>query len=137
MLLAWGPFRFEAGATSFEELRHRVAARWKPHEIIGRAPAGQFLGEDAETIHLKGTVYPRYTGDQSASQIRDMQDAARKGDVNILLSGSGEVFGSFYLKTAGRDESFHEGAGQPQKLVYDLEFVACHDGNSAILTTWP
>ncbi len=58
MLACWGGYVFEMGAMAFDKLSRQTRARWKEHEIIGRRPAGQYLGPDKRTVKLTGVVFP-------------------------------------------------------------------------------
>lgn len=137
VLLAWGPYRFETGGTSFEELEHKVAQRRRRHEIIGRAPAGQYLGPDVEPVRLRGSVYPRYDGDDTARQLREMQASCQAGESYILLSGEGDIYGLFTLERMSRRESHHLTTGSAQKVTFEAEFTADVDPAGTVWSLWP
>lgn len=137
MLLAWGGFIFEMGAVAFDRLRHRVGARWHEHPIIGRQPAGQYLGPAKEPLVLTGVIF---TADDAASaevQIKSMQAACRAGTVACLVTGSGSVSGPFRLEQMERDETYHDDFGVPGRIAYMLEFAAHSDGDGEIWSIWP
>ena len=137
VLMAWGPFQFETGAAAYEELRHRASARWEKHAIIGRRPAGQHLGPGEESVSLRGTIYPDVTGAGSAATVNALLAAAQQAQVYTLLSADGTIIGPFRLEKAESTGSFIDPAGAPQKLTYDLEFVAHDDGAGQIFSLWP
>jgi phage protein U len=137
VLMAWGPYRFEAGASAYEELRHRVSARWAKHEIIGRQPVGQYLGPENETVSLRGTVYPLDAAAGASSMPRAMADECKAGNVYTLLAGDGEVFGPYRLEKCERTDSEIVGYGKPLKINYDMEFVAHVDPEGQIWSLWP
>ena len=137
VLMAWGPFQFETGAAAYEELRHRASSRWERHDIIGRRPAGQYLGPGEETVSLRGTVFPDVTGAGSAATITALLAAAQRKEVYTLLSSDGTIIGPFRLEKAERIGSFIDPAGAPLKLTYDLDFCAHDDGAGQIFSLWP
>lgn len=134
-LLAWGALRFEAGATSYERLAQRFRARWERHPIIGRRPAGQFLGPDDEGIVLRGTVYPGVIG--AKDPIEAARDDARSGTVNLLITGSGDVLGPHRLEQIEIVETHLKEDGDPQKADYELIFFAHDDGDGQVWGFWP
>lgn len=137
MLMGWGPHRFEVGGAAFEELRRRVEARWEKHAIIGRRPAGQYLGPGEDIVALRGTIYPVAQGGSLDSAVRALLADCRAGKTYSLLALSGDVPGPFRLERAEAVESFHLPGGRPQKIVYDLEFHAHDDGAGQIWSLWP
>ena len=137
VLMGWGPYLFETLQTSYEQLTHSAGGRWKDHEIFGRAPAGQFLGPDKEPITLKGTVYSDYVGDAAAQKLREMQSAAKNGEVYTLVSGFGDCFGEFRLAKMTRDESYIGAAGVAKKIAFTAEFMSYTGPNGPITNLWP
>ena len=136
MLLGWGPHRFEVGRLAYDQLRQRTAGRWKDHDIIGRRPAGQFMGPAAEPLHLKGVVFPADARDTTA-KIAALQAACREGRVYSLIAGNGEVFGPHRLEQVSREETYHDGKGTAGRIGFDLEFKSHDDADERIWSVWP
>lgn len=137
VLMAWGPFRFEVGKTAYEEFQHRHGARWEKHPIIGRRPAGQYLGPGEEMVTLRGCIYTEYVPEGAAEMVADLVQAAGLPNVYTLISADGTIHGPFRLEKARRAGSFIAPDGQAQKLAYDLEFAAHDDGDGEIFSLWP
>ncbi len=137
VLMAWGQFRFEIGKAAYDEFQHRAASRWERHPIIGRRPAGQYLGPADEHVALRGCIFPDVTGADSARQVADIVAAAGKPDVHDLISLDGTIHGPFRLEKAMRAGSFIAPDGTPQKLAFDLDFAAHDDGAGEIFSLWP
>jgi len=136
VLMGWGQFRFTVGGNAFERLRERVGGRWEKHPIIGRRPAGQYLGPDDESITLIGTIYP-IEGIGDAGTVQAMFQAARSGLVSILAAADGTIMGPYRLERAERIATDHLPSGAAQKQVYELEFGAHDDGDGQIWSLWP
>ena len=137
MLAAWGGFIFEAPAPAFDKLTRNTTARWKDHDIIGRRPAGQYLGPGKMTVTLTGVTFPADDGGAGSGAIAGMEAACAAGDVNDLVTGSGSVAGAFRLESISVDESFHDVDGAPGRVGYTLNFAAQDDGAGAIWSLWP
>ncbi len=137
MLLAWNGFLFEMGGVAFDRLRRLSEARWRDHEIIGRAPAGQYLGPGRERITLTGVIFTAEDGASAEAQVAAMRAACRAGQVGCLVSGVGSVSGPFRLERVERDETYHDDAGAPGRIGWTLEFAAQEDGNGQVWSVWP
>jgi len=137
MLLAWGSFTFESGGQAFDKLARQTGGRWKDHEIIGRRPAGQYLGPDKRTLTISGVTFPNDDGAGPAAQVLALEAACEAGEVHCLVTGSGSVSGAYRLETIAPEESFHDDAGRPQRVGYSLTFTAHDDGDGAIWSLWP
>lgn len=136
-MLQWGPYAFEANGMGYEELTHQAGGRWKDHEIIGRRPAGQYLGPDKETVKIKGVVFPLDNGAGSVRGVKALQEASRAGQTHPLATGRGELLGQYRLEKISRAEALLIDNGAALKVSYDLEFVYQEDGAGAIWSLWP
>ena len=136
MLLAWGPFEFISNAAAYEELVAKTGKRLIPHEIIGRAPANQYLGPKRDEIMIKGTVFPM---DQpgAAEMAIAMGQEAKANTSYLLVSGRGDVFGQFTLEDFERREGEIIVDGIAAKVSYDLKLVEDPDAAGPIWSAWP
>jgi phage protein U len=137
MLMCWGDTVFETGAMAFDKLARQTKARWKDHEIIGRRPAGQYLGPDKRTLTISGVTFPNDDGAGPAAQVLALEAACEAGDVYCLVTGSGSVSGPFRLEEIDPEETFHDANGRPQRVAYNLTFAAHDDGDGQIWSLWP
>ena len=136
MLLSWGPFVFDAGRAAYEELTVATAKRRAKHMIVGRAPAGQYLGPEETRVTLRGTVFPL---DQpgAADQAAAMGEAAKSNASYCLIAGTGEVFGVFTLEKMQRRLTEIVVDGIALKVSYDLEFIEDVDAGGPVWSVWP
>lgn len=137
VLMAWGPYIFEALGTSLDEIGHEGGGRWAEHQIIGRRPASQFLGPDLEKVTLKGCSWPWLSGGGPAAQVAAMRAEAEAGSVFPLLSTSGDVAGIFHLCKITSAGHYLDAGGNAQKLEYTLHFERSSEGAGAIFNAWP
>ncbi len=137
VILSWGGFVFETLGTSLEKLHHKRGARWKRHNIIGRRPAGQYLGPADECVEIEGCVWPWLSGAGSAAQLKALADASEQGLVAALCGGGGDVFGAFFLEKAPIANELFGGDGQPQKLTYTLTFGRAANPTDQVFVQWP
>ena len=62
VMLALGAFRFGISQSGYQSLTRTAAYRWEKLDRLGRAPAMQYLGPDADEITLEGVIYPHFKG---------------------------------------------------------------------------
>ena len=137
MLAAWGPFLFDIGGLDFERLARSAGARWHEHAIIGRRPAGQFLGPAKKMVTITGITFPNDDGVAGQAALQGMEAAMEAGQVYPLVSGSGSVAGLYRLERMEVEESFADSAGEPGKIGYRLAFALHDDGAGALFKIWP
>ncbi|MGD0564560.1 MAG: phage tail protein [Roseiarcus sp.] len=137
MLACWGGYVFETGDMAFDKLSRRTKAQWAKHKIIGRRPAGQYLGPDERTVKISGVVFPNDDGAGAAAQVIALEAACEAGEVYCLVAGSGSVSGPYRLESIDPEESFHDANGNPGRVGYSLTFEAHDDGNGQIWSLWP
>jgi phage protein U len=137
MLMCWGGAVFEMGNMAFDKLGRQTKAQWAEHKIIGRRPAGQYLGPDKRTLKISGVVFPNDDGAGAAAQVIALEAACEAGEVNCLVTGSGSVSGPYRLEEIAPEETFHDASGNPGRVGYSLTFAAHDDGDGQIWSLWP
>lgn len=137
VLLTWGPYTFATGFASYEELRESFSAAWADHKIFGRRPAGQYLHPGANTVRIRGTIYPAETGAGSRSMILAMKADVEGGAIYQLVSGDGAVVGPHRCDKGERRDTDPLPDGSPQKSVYDFDFTLQDDSDGQIWSLWP
>lgn len=137
ILLAWGPHMFQVGSMSYEELMKHNEGRWMDHDIVGRRPAGQYLGPGHEAVRVMGCVYPlEQTGAEDAL-IEGLLADVTSGRVYSLISASGDVMGVYRCQRADKRGSMATAAGQDQKIFYEFTFVPQEEGDGPTFGAWP
>ena len=119
-----GDFTFNINTAAFQSLERASSWRWQGIDRIGRKPAQQFTGPEADSITLSGTIYPHYRG--GLGQIGRMRRMADKGEPLPLIyafEAVGQYCGLWCIKgiTEGRTVFFSNGA--PRKIEFSLTLV--------------
>ena len=60
VLFQWGPIQFQVYPLNINQMSHATAADWAKKEIAGAAIYREWVGENEETITLKGKVFPHF-----------------------------------------------------------------------------
>jgi phage protein U len=137
VLMMWGPAILETGGTTLDEIREKFGGRWHEHKTIGRMWPGQYLGPRNDRVTVKGVLYPVYQGWDVTQTLAALKAAAKAGVVSYLMSGDGEIFGTFRLDEGERSISNLLPDGRGQKQEYSLEFVEEADPAGPIWSLWP
>lgn len=125
ILMRLGPHRFEAKGPSYQSFERSMAARWESIDLIGAAPAYQYMGPGEESASLAGVIFP--FGPPSVSggfrALAAMELEIGRGQPLVLVSGYGKVFGAFGLRNITRTETMAFTRGEPQKIEFSLDLV--------------
>lgn len=101
MLATLGEVVFEASGElvrTFDDARHKTAARWSAHEVIGQKPIQEFGGPALRTLSLSIRLDASLGVDPEA-EATVLRDATETGTVLPLLLG-GVVCGDWVCKEA-------------------------------------
>ena len=60
VLFQWGPIQFQVYPLNVGQLSHATAADWAKKEIAGAAMYREWVGENDESITMKGKVFPHF-----------------------------------------------------------------------------
>lgn len=123
-MLALGMFLFGLDSLAFQELQRRSDWRHGASELLGTAPAWQYLGPGADTISLPGVLVPEFAGSITAlDQLRQMADT---GDAWPLVESGGRVLGQFIIRAIDERRSNFLAGGIARRIefIIDLEKVA-------------
>ncbi len=125
-LMKWGPFNFSVDSFAHSELTRTWQASLPSHGIINANAKVQSTGIPAETITVRGVIFPaapRTQTDQIPNLLRVLGET---GEPRMLTSGNGDVLGSWFLKSVQEDQSALMKDGTPRKQALVLQFTRHH-----------
>lgn len=122
VMLALGAFRFGIGQSGYQALSRTAAYRWAKLDRLGRAPAMQFLGPDAQEITLEGVIYPHFKG--GLRQMELMRLIAGTGQPQMLVDGLGFVFDLWCITSIDERKSVLMADGAPRKIEFTIALQA-------------
>jgi phage protein U len=106
VMMALGLFRFGMANEAYQNFTRRAAFRWDKVDRVGRAPALQYAGPDAQTVSLSGVIYPHFRG--GLRQVDLMRARAETGEPMMMVDGLGWVLAD----------------GAPQKIEFSMKLQA-------------
>ncbi|ODN41544.1 phage tail protein [Piscirickettsia litoralis] len=124
-MLGLGDFRFSLDTAAFQELSHKLTVNIATLKRLKKKDRAQFISAGAETLSLSGVVYPHFRG--GLEQIKHMRTMAKSGKPLLLVEGTGDSLGEFFIKSVDEKNTVFSAEGVPKKKEFSLELVYCGD----------
>ncbi|MCG8294250.1 phage tail protein [Pseudomonas entomophila] len=115
------PYYFNLNTAAFDELRRQTSARWAAQERLTRDIGQQAVGHGEDKLSLKGAIYPSFRG--GIKQLDALRSIIRQLRPVTLITGYGDVLGTWCLVSVDEEQSALLGGGIPRKQGFSLEFV--------------
>ena len=119
VLMALGNYRFAARTGGMGGVDRATEWRWPSQEVIGAAPALQFVGPGEDKMTIKGTIFPHYRG--GLGQVDSMRAQAGLGQPLALIDGAGRFYGEWVVTSIGEEKSYLMADGAPRKIDFTVE----------------
>lgn len=120
-LMQWGDIQFSVQPLNYHEMDHETATDWAHKEIAGAAIYREWVGENDETLFMRGRLFPYRIG--GMSQIEKFDSYRRQGFANLLMRGDGRVMGWFVCEKLVRSHTFISFEGIGQQISFDAVMV--------------
>jgi len=136
VLFQWGPIQFQVHPLSIGEMSHATGSDWAKKEIAGAAMYREWVGEQDESIHLKGKIFPHFFA--RAARQRDpnslkpssgglghleiLDNMRRMGQAHVLIRGDGWHFGWYIIESLQRGHSLLAPDGIGQQIDFEAAF---------------
>jgi phage protein U len=118
VMMVLGTYAFALSSAAYQEFTRSSAYTWAEQPLIGGRPALQFTGIDAETVTLRGTIYPTFRG--GLRQVDAMRALAGRGAPLRLVSGLGSNLGAWVIEKISEGHTVFFSDGTPRKIDFDL-----------------
>lgn len=130
VMMALGIFRFGISSGSYQNFSRTAAYRWGKVNRIGRAPALQFTGPDAETIKLDGVIYPHFKG--GLRQVELMRLRAKAAKPMMMVDGLGWVWDRWVIDQVEERKGVFLRDGAPRKIEFTLSLKSYGKDNGVL-----
>lgn len=121
MLYQWGVLQFEVMPLNLHEADHETATDWAHKEIAGAAIYREWVGENDETLTVRGRLFPYRIGGMSNIELFEAQ--RRGGIANMLIRGDGSVLGWFVCEKLVRAHTYLSSQGVGQQISFEAVLV--------------
>ncbi|UWS68432.1 phage tail protein [Pseudomonas mosselii] len=115
------PYYFNLDTAAFDELRRQTSARWAGQERLTRTIAQQAVGQGEDKITLKGVIFTSRGG---IKQLDALRTIVRRLQPISLVTGYGDVLGTWCLTNLDEEQGALLAGGIPRKQGFSLEFVS-------------
>jgi uncharacterized protein len=122
VMMALGAFRFGMNRAGYQSFTRSAAYRWAKQDRLGRAPALQFLGPDADEITFEGVIYPHFKG--GLRQVELMRLTARTGMPLMLVDGLGWVWERWVITAVSETRTVLMADGAPRRIDFSMTLQA-------------
>lgn len=119
------PFYFNLDTLAFNELMRQAEYKWVGQERLTRRAAQQAVGLGEEKMTLKGAVFPHWRG--GLGQLDVLRKLAGRLVPLELVTGAGNVLGTWCLRSVQEEQSALLRGAIPRKQGFTLEFVRYGD----------
>ncbi|MBF0375727.1 MAG: phage tail protein [Alphaproteobacteria bacterium] len=118
-MLTLGLFVFTLQSAPIATIRRSTAQRWesKPR-AAGGAPAWQWIGPGDDSVTIDGLLMPELTG--GPENLDALRDMAAAGTAWMLIAGTGESLGRWFIKSVEETRSHFAGPGLPRRIAFTL-----------------
>ena len=128
IMLALGMFPFSLGNLPFQELQRKTSWRHGQVPRYGARPANQSMGPENDQVTISGLCVPGVVGRLEAiQQLRDMGDT---GAGWPLVTGYGDVLGTFVIDSVDEGRTLFLDDGHPRKADFTVQLHRVDDDDA-------
>ncbi len=128
MLAQLGAVQFTVAPFNINEHDHESGASFAAHEVIGRMPPLEFVGEAAEGWTVRGKLFPRKLG--GLDEMAALHAMRRSGSAQFFMRGDGVPMGWVVIESARERSSYLDAGGVGRVIEFDITLKRA-DGPSA------
>lgn len=118
IMMALGVFRFGINGSSYQEFTRQAGYRWNKVDRLGRAPALQYAGPDAQEVTIEGVMYPHFKG--GLRQVDVMRLRAGTGAPMMMVDGLGWVWQKWAITGVQERKTYFLRDGAPRRIDFTL-----------------
>lgn len=131
VMLQLGAYQFSVDSAAYQQLTRGAEYRWSAQQRVGAVDALQFTGYGAETIEIRGVVFPFYKG--GTAQVARLRAQAGLGFPLPLIAGDGSVLGLWVVEEVRETQTVFAEGGTPRRQEFDLRLRRYDGGLRALL----
>jgi phage protein U len=121
-LLSWGDFHFQIDTFAHNTLMRTWEANIASHGIVKSNARVQATGIPVETITIRGAIYTKFSK-KADSFPQELRRLGNEMEPRELFLGTGDLLGSWFLKSIQEEQSALMKDGIPRKQALTLQFT--------------
>lgn len=118
MLAQLGPLQFQVHPFNMNENDHEAGASFASHEVLGRMPPLEFVGEAPETWSVRGKLFPHKLG--GLDEMAALHAMRRSGSAHFFMRGDGVPLGWVVIETAREKSSYLDSSGVGRVIEFEI-----------------
>lgn len=118
MLAQIGALQITLSPFNINENSHEAGASFASHEVIGRMPALEFVGEAAETWSVRGTMFPNELG--GLNELAALHSMRRSGSPQFFMRGDGVPMGWVVVEGVRERSSWLDRDGVGSVIEFEI-----------------
>lgn len=126
MLMALGQFLFTVDVLSFKELQRDRQWKYGSNQVAKGRDSQQFMGSGEDTVSLSGIIYQEHGFGQRQS-LDDLAAMADRGHGNMLVDGSGYIYGVYKIDSINETKGFLVDIGVARKIDFSIKLTRTDD----------
>lgn len=122
-LMQWGLIAFTTIPLEYHEMDHETASDWARKEIAGAAIYREWVGENDEELHVRGSIFPFRLG--GLAEVEYLDTVRRAGLAQLMVRGTtpGTNLGWFILERFSRQHRHISSQGYGRQIDFEAVFV--------------
>jgi phage protein U len=104
MLCQLGACQFTVAPFNMHETDHESGAAFASHEVLGRMPPLEFVGEAAESWSIRGRLFPERFG--GLAEMDTLHAMRRSGSAQFFMRGDGVPMGWVVVERVTEKSSY-------------------------------
>jgi phage protein U len=131
MLAQLGPLSFEVVPFGMESHDHEAGASFASHEVLGRMPPLEFVGEAAESWTVRGKLFTQAFSSSGLDQINALHAMRRTGVPQFFMRGDGVPMGWVVVESIREKSSILAADGVGKVIEFEVGLKASDPPDAA------
>jgi|SRR5687768_4545399 phage protein U len=134
MLAQIGSVQFTVAPFNMNEVNHEAGAAYASHEVIGRMPVLEFVGEAPETWSIRGSIFPQELRPEVGGGLNelDMLHAMRRsGSPQFFMRGDGVPMGWVVIEHVRERSGYLDSSGVGRVIDFDIQLKRADSPSSS------
>ena len=120
-LMSLGGIVFEVAPINLHEIETIVGGDFAAKDVVGAARPREFMGEADTTITLSGKMFPQKFG--GLSGFTALQFMAQAGIPQMVVQGSGAVWGFYIIDKVTRKDTYLDAGGVGRMIEFEVNLI--------------
>jgi len=118
VMMMLGQFKFMIPLAVYQTLERTTEYKWPSQMRFLQGPSSQFVGNGEDRITLNGVIFPEWLS--GLHQVNKFREMGAMGIAYLLISGTGEIYGKWFIENVNEKQSQFAAFGSPRKQEFSV-----------------